>query len=98
MSGNRETYQIEYLPRVLRDDIPKLDTKVKSIIQRKVEKLIEEPHLGYPLRGSLAGYYKLRTSKYRVVYKVFNDQLLILIIAIGKRADSLIYKITEKRI
>ena len=98
MPGDKETYTIEYLQRVITEDIPKLDNKVKLIIQRKIEKLTNEPCLGYPLRGKLSGYYKLKISKYRVVYKIINERLIILIIAIGKRANSLIYKIAEKRI
>ena len=98
MPGDEANYRIEYLPEVVKIDIPKLDKKIRNIIKRKFERLIHEPLLGLPLRGNLAGCYKLRISKYRVVYKTYNDQLIILVIAIGKREELAVYKSAEKRI
>ncbi len=97
MLGNKDKYTIEYLPRVISEDIPKLDKRIKEIIRRKIEKLIEEPYLGFPLRGNLAGFYKLKVSNYRIVYKIQNDRLIILIIAIGKRDNNLVYEIAFGR-
>lgn len=97
MLGNKRQYLIEYLAEVAAKDIPKLDYKVKNIIKRKIEKLTSEPYLGIPLRERLAGCYKLKVSKYRIIYKIYNDRLIVLVIAIGKRDDLEAYKIAEKR-
>ena len=98
MPGSKNKYSIEYHPKVVKDDIPKLDEKIKDIIERKIEKLIEEPHLGTALRGKLAGCYRLKISKYRIVYKVYNEKLIILVIAIGKRDNLFVNETAEKRI
>ena len=91
-------YSIEYLTEVVERDIPKLDHKVKNIIKRKIEKLSVEPNLGLPLRGKLAGCYKLKVSKYRIIYKIFKESYTILIIVIAKREKLDAYKIAEMRI
>ena len=98
MHGNKNKFKTEYLPRVAQEDIPKLDKHLREIIQRKIEKLQEEPYLGFPLRGRLSGCYKLKISKYRVIYKILHDRLIILVIAIGKRDDLIAYKLALRRL
>lgn len=97
LGNNKNKYRIEYLSRVLDEDISRLDKKVKRILEKKIETLIETPLLGLPLRGDLAGCYKLKISKYRIIYKIYNERLVILIITIGKRDNLIVYKIAEKR-
>ena len=98
MSGNKSSYKILYSSDVVKNDLPKLDNKIKDIIRKKVEKLKTEPSLGLPLRGKLSKLYKLKVSKYRVLYQIDSYNLTILIIAIGKRENSIVYKSAEKRI
>ena len=98
MSGNKSSYKILYSSDVVKNDLPKLDNKIKDIIRKKVEKLKTEPGLGLPLRGKLSKLYKLKVSKYRVLYQIDSYNLTILIIAIGKRENSIVYKSAEKRI
>ena len=98
MPGSKAKYSIEYHPKVVEDDIPKLDEKIKDIIERKIDKLTEEPGLGTALRGKLAGCHRLKISKYRIVYRLYDEKLIILVIAIGKRDNLFVYKTVEKRI
>ena len=98
MPGNKPSYKILYSSDVIKNDLPKLDNKIQGIIKRKIEQLKFEPYLGLPLRGKLARLYKLKVSKYRIVYGIDNDKLFILVIAIGKRDNFFVYKIAEKRI
>lgn len=98
MPGNKPEYKILYSSDVIKTDLPKLDNKIKSIVKRKIEQLKHNPYLGLPLRGKLAKFYKLKVSKYRVVYEVNNNNLIIIVIAIGKRDNLFVYKIAEKRI
>jgi mRNA interferase RelE/StbE len=97
MPGNKD-YKIEIEEKVIKEDLPKLDSKTKEIIRRKILKLKENPYLGKPLRGNLFGCYKIKVSKYRVIYKIKNQELIIIIIAVGKRENSLIYFLAEKRL
>ncbi|BDU51673.1 type II toxin-antitoxin system RelE family toxin [Haliovirga abyssi] len=42
------------------------------------------------LKGTLEETYRLRIGKYRVIYKIYNDILVVYVLAIGSRGD--IYK------
>jgi mRNA interferase RelE/StbE len=65
----------------------KLDSNIQTIIGKKIEKLKENPYLGEPLVGNLVGLRSLRIEKYRVIYKINNNQLIILILDIGHRKN-----------
>ena len=43
--------------------------------------------LGMALTGNLKGNYKLRIGAYRVIYRVYKNELLISVVAIGHRRD-----------
>jgi len=47
----------------------------------------EDPFQGKPLKGSLKGFYSHRVGSYRVVYRVFQFRLLVIVIDIGHRRD-----------
>ncbi len=40
---------------------------------------------------------KLRTSGYRLVYEVIDDDLVVMVIVIGKREGSRVYEIAKDR-
>ena len=79
-------YSLKYHPQV-RDDIKKLNNKLKDTVSRAIEqKLSTEPEkYGNPLRKSLKGYWKLRVGDIRVVFKIKASDVLIL--AILNRKD-----------
>ena len=88
-------YGLKYHPKV-RDDIKQLDLLVRDRIRLAIEqKLTSQPEtFGMPLRRSLKGYRKLRVGDYRVVFRIEQENILIL--AILHR--SIVYKISGKRI
>ena len=52
------------------------------------------------LRGELRGCYKIKLLKagVRLVYQIKDDQVIIILITVGKRADSKVYEEAKKRI
>ncbi len=68
--------QFEGLPRTIKERIRKL-----------VERLAEWPAVSgiKPLRGSLAGWYRIRTGDYRLRFRI--DRETIVIDKIGHRKD-----------
>ena len=67
-----------------------LDSSIRNQIQRKLTKRLLNPHVpANLLSGELAGLYRLKFRKggIRLIYQVIDDQLLIIVIAIGKRAN-----------
>lgn len=70
--------------------IEKLDTAIRQTIRRAVESLSRNPYLGKPLTHELSGLYSWRTSDYRIIYRIKEYELVIIIITIGHRRD--VYK------
>jgi mRNA interferase RelE/StbE len=80
----------------------KLPVAIRDQFKKKLAKVIEQPHIPKKnmLRGDLAGCYKIKLLKagVRLVYQVKDDQVVILLITVGKRADSIVYDEAKKRI
>ena len=89
-------YIVLYHELVVRDDISKITKTWQVKIRKAIEvKLTHEPALyGKPLRRSLTGYYKLRVGDYRVVYKIREDTVAILMIA----HRSIVYEAVDGRL
>ena len=71
-------------------NIEKLDSSVRKLIRKAIESLAVNPEKGKPLSYELAGLRSLRTSDYRVIYRIRGGELLIIVIAVGHRRE--IYK------
>jgi len=81
-------YKVAYLDSV-EEDLKKLDkTTVKKILYRIETYLVQDPkELGKPLKGDLQGYWRYRWGDYRVIYKISEREILILILRISNRKD-----------
>lgn len=75
-------FAVRYHPAVKTEDIPRLDAGMRDRMRRAIEeRLMTEPHkYGTPLRKSLHGYWKLRVGDYRVVYRIEQEQNVIVLI------------------
>ena len=86
-------YKVEYLPQVYKT-LEKMDKYTKRIIVEWIEKNLvdcENPRLlGKPLSANRIGQWRYRIGDYRVIAKIEDDKLIILVIAIGHRRE--IYK------
>lgn len=78
----------------------KLDPEVKRIFKKKLKSCLDNPHVEKNrLRGMKDCYkIKLRSAGYRLVYQVRDKEVVIVVIAVGKRDKSSIYKIASGRI
>nr|AKN40331.1 RelE/StbE replicon stabilization toxin [Vibrio tasmaniensis] len=84
------TYKLKF-DRKAKKVFDKLGEPVKSQFKAKLREVLSYPHVeGSALRGKLSGCYKLklRSSGYRLVYKVEDGELTVLVLAIGKREKS----------
>jgi len=79
----------------VREDLKNLDNISKLRVQKAIEtKLIVDPKkYGEPLKGNLKSFRKLRIGDSRIVYKVMDDEILIL--GIRHRKD--VYRTVKKR-
>ena len=88
-------YKITYHQNVVKDDISRLDKKAKDRIKKAIEaKLINNPErYTDSLRYTLSGNRKLKVGDYRVIFKIHNKTIKILVI--GHRKE--VYKLVQNR-
>ena len=84
-----EKYSIKYTKEA-KKKIEKLDPSIRVVIKKAIESLSSNPYKGRPLSYELAGLYSLRTSDYRIIYRIKEKQLIIIVISVGHRRE--IYK------
>lgn len=66
------------------------DRRVREKIKETIDRLSEEPEKqGKPLVDDLAGFRSVRAvgQRYRIIYKVENDKVLVIVVALGIRKE-----------
>ena len=68
-------------------DIQALDGSVRNQLRKVLEnKLAVDPEgYGLPLRGALAGYWKHQFGRHRVVYRIYQQQIIVVVCSVGVR-------------
>lgn len=70
-----------------KQDVAALDGSIRKRLKKVLtSKLAVDPEdYGTPLRGNLAGYWKHEFASHRIIYRIYQDQRLVVICAVGKR-------------
>lgn len=83
-------YQVHYLPQVIKT-LEKMDKYTRRIIVDWIEKNLvdtSDPRIhGKALSTNRVGQWRYRVGDYRILAKIEDDRLIILVIAIGHRRD-----------
>ena len=82
-------------------ELNRLDPTIKQQLRKKLDKVIENPHIPKNrLSGELHNCYKIKLRKagIRLVYQVNDDEIYILLLTVGKRADNEVYNTALTRI
>lgn len=76
-----------------------LDGSIRTQLKRKLAERLENPRVpASRLSGSRDRYkIKLRNAGYRLVYEVRDSVLVVLVVAVGRRDRSAVYKAAERR-
>lgn len=92
------SYKLKFLPSALKE-WSKLDQPIKEQFKKKLAERLEAPHVpSARLHGFHCHYkIKLRALGYRLVYEVIEKELVVLVIAVGKREGAAVYRSAEKR-
>lgn len=87
--GSNFTYAVQYLDRVVEEDIPALPKTMRDLIRRAIESRItaDPVSLGKPLRYSFVGHRRIRVGDYRIVYRVDAKDRMVTIVLIKHRKD-----------
>jgi mRNA interferase RelE/StbE len=80
------SFELRYTPDAAAD-IKALDGSVRNQLRKVLEKKLAVDPAGYglPLRGSLAGYWKHQFGNHRVVYRIYPEQHVVVVCAVGVR-------------
>ena len=91
-------YKLKFLPIALKE-WKKLDHSIKSQLKKKLKERLQNPHIRASQLYGFETHYKikLRASGYRLVYEVRKQEIVVLVIAVGKREKNLVYKKAVKR-
>ncbi|AXX95926.1 MULTISPECIES: type II toxin-antitoxin system RelE family toxin [Arcobacteraceae] len=92
------TYNLEFKPQALKE-WSKLASTIKEQFKKKLEERLQNPKVE---KDKLSGYenvykIKLKTLGYRLAYQVKDEEIVVLVLSVGKREKDKIYKNTKDR-
>lgn len=92
-------YELAFDPRALKE-WQKLGETVKNQFRKKLAEVLAHPRIPSARLYDFPDCYKikLKASGFRLVYQVKDAQILVLVIAIGKREKSAVYQEADKRL
>ena len=87
------SYKLEFLSEALKE-WKALDSTIQQQFKKKLaERLIAPEVVASRLTGSRSRYkIKLRKAGFRLVYEVYKQGVVVLVVAVGKRERNAIYK------
>lgn len=93
------TYKLLFKEQAL-EEWNKLDQTIREQFTKKLRTLRENPCIDSARLSGLKNCYKIKLRKvgYRLVYEVRENEVVILIVAIGKRERNEVYKTAAKRL
>jgi len=63
----------------------RLNPRLKKQVDRGLERIAADPANGKPLHGNLKGIWSERVATFRILYKIFNDRVEVIILVIEHR-------------
>ncbi|WP_341496084.1 type II toxin-antitoxin system RelE/ParE family toxin [Photobacterium damselae subsp. damselae] len=78
----------------------KLNTNIQMQFKKKLVDRLENPHVLASKLSNMPNCYKikLRSAGYRLVYEVRDKDIVVIVIAVGKRERNEVYKTAIKRL
>ncbi|AYJ79918.1 addiction module toxin RelE [Aliarcobacter cryaerophilus ATCC 43158] len=86
-------YKIKFTP-ISYKEWNSLDSAIKLQFKKKLEKIVHNPRI---VKNKLSGYkniykIKLRSSGFRLACEVKEEQIVILVLSVGKRENNKVYE------
>ncbi len=92
------SFELAFLEEAL-TEWQRLDGAIRTQLKKKLAERLQTPRVpASKLSGHLDRYkIKLRSVGYRLVYEVRDQQVLVLVIAVGKRDRNAVYRAAAQR-
>lgn len=92
------SYELGFLEEALKE-WRKLDSSIREQFKEKLAERLENPRVPAALLSGQKDRYKikLRSAGFRLVYEVRDRQLIVVVVAVGKRERNAVYKAAAKR-
>lgn len=93
------SYRLAFLPSALKE-WEKLGGNVRAQFKKKLAERLDNPHVPASRLSGMDGCYKikLRGAGYRLVYRVDEGRVTVVVVAVGRRDRNLVYKIAAGRL
>jgi mRNA interferase RelE/StbE len=92
------SYELAFLEEALKE-WRKLDGSIREQFKEKLAERLENPRVPAALLSGQKDRYKikLRSAGFRLVYEVRDRQLVVVVVAVGKRERNAVYRAAAKR-
>lgn len=92
------SYRLEFLLSA-RKEWDKLGATLREQFKKKLAERLVLPRVEADALCSLKDHYKmkLRAASYRLVYRVEDERVTVVVVAVGKREGAAVYKSAKKR-
>ena len=93
------TFDLEFLPSA-RKEWDKLGAAIRDQLKKKLAERLTNPRVPASRLHDLPDCYKikLRAAGYRLVYRVDDGRVVVIVVAVGKRDRNLVYKVAAGRV
>lgn len=93
------SYELEFKESALKE-WGKLDSSIREQFKKRLAERLTTPHVASARLSGMPDCYKikLRTAGYRLVYQVFDNRLIIVVIAVGRRDHDFVYRRAQERL
>jgi mRNA interferase RelE/StbE len=93
------SYDLQFLPSALKE-WQKLGSTIRDQFKKKLADRLSEPRISGAALHGLAHHFKikLRSSGYRLVYRVEDQTVTVTVVAVGKRERSEVYRAAAGRV
>jgi mRNA interferase RelE/StbE len=93
------TYKLTFLEVALKE-WKKLSPPIQQQFKKKLLERLEQPHIASAKLSGMKNCYKIKLHAlgYRLVYRVYDERVVVQVVAVGKRDKNFVYQLTKERI
>lgn len=97
--GTQSSYRLKFLPQA-KEEWDQLDGSIRQQFAKVLLRRLDNPRVPASALTTMPDCYKikLRSAGFRLVYRVQDDVLVLLTIAVGKRDKSAVYDAAKLRL